>query len=368
MHIPKFDVKLIVHDKHSCLVIYAHKNIIKNSFPFFQKLMSQKDQYEFNISVPNAKIAYSIIMEVYGIHINESKLRDIGEYAKCRNFLGLDNDKLFLKEMKLPSNEIELLINFSRNKNLNYNDDLLFELSQKLQPKFDFTKLSTEFISELIRVNDREVFICADDNDVIHMRAIRTGKIIKSYDMLSKRYKFITTDRDNKYLVFAVSGLIVIRDFLTDTIINKIKCERGWLNEVICDSENVIVSYDNGDVDTFSILTGEKIYSVSTSTNDEQNRRSRPLHKNEYITPDETDETDNTYLFFDAMTGKMNGKVLLGDGYYHFKQSYDNKYLLAVERDSIAVIEMATHTVINMFNIKNDTANFTHDNKIIMLW
>src|SRR3990172_2553760 len=107
------DLILTLDDGINQITSYFHKIILYSSCIYFEKLLTtfkEKNQYQIKIEVPNAFVAYYIIMSFYHQTTNIGRLpqwQHTLESVKCYDFFGLSVDSTLLFNLDVPNEGFE---------------------------------------------------------------------------------------------------------------------------------------------------------------------------------------------------------------------------------------------------------------------
>ncbi len=110
------NVEIILVDSNDTLILNLHKCILACSSTYFNNLFNfgiEKNSSSIKIEVGDAKIAHDLILSFYNQKINSTMYSDtkyLLEMFKCRSYFCLDNDVTLLYNIKIPTEEFELLI------------------------------------------------------------------------------------------------------------------------------------------------------------------------------------------------------------------------------------------------------------------
>ena len=145
------DLSLTLVDGTNEVTMQVHKVILHCHSPYFEKLFDRSDRTlnQITVGVPNAHVIHDVIMSFYHQETKSDNCPDsiyaLEKYL-CRNFLCLEIDLNELKQLIVPSEGIELLVNVvSIN---NYHLDSLILLYRNLTAEYNLSQ-----IPERIRLN-----------------------------------------------------------------------------------------------------------------------------------------------------------------------------------------------------------------------
>ncbi len=105
------DLKLILKDQNSEIIMNVHKHMLYACSPYFEKLLTnckEANMNEITIIVPNASVCYIIIMSFYGknIDINIPNWKFVMEKVRCNDFLGLEYNIESIYDLSIPVKDL----------------------------------------------------------------------------------------------------------------------------------------------------------------------------------------------------------------------------------------------------------------------
>ena len=149
------DLTLILSDANQEITIDLHKIILYSSCLYFEKLLTnckEKHLNKIQIQVPNAFVCYDIIMSFYGQVTNLGNLQQwyyLLEYIRCCDFLGLEKDITKLKNLKVPKEGFDLLLQIVELFGYDYDTTKL--IINNLPDDYDLSKLNKDLIKKIIK-------------------------------------------------------------------------------------------------------------------------------------------------------------------------------------------------------------------------
>jgi WD40 repeat protein len=133
-----------------------HKIILYSSSIYFEKLLTVAKEANFNsisINVPNVYVSYDIIMSFYGQKTNIGNLPNwkyLLESFKCNDFFGLTNDLDLLKNLVVPAEGFELLLDVIDF--VGYTNPMIKLLNKNLPPAYDLSKFPLALRERMLKV------------------------------------------------------------------------------------------------------------------------------------------------------------------------------------------------------------------------
>ena len=163
------DIEIILVDPSNTLSIHAHKHILGCSSTYFHNLFcfgKEKTQSSIRIEVDNAKIAHDVIISFYGQKINSAPdSKYLLEMFKCRNFFCLDNDVKLLYNIKVSTEEFNLLMRVVEEFDVN-DKQLMSTIKKNIPLNYDLNNFSVEFINELHQTNNYRIISGSHDKSI----------------------------------------------------------------------------------------------------------------------------------------------------------------------------------------------------------
>ena len=177
------DITLTLIDSTNKITMDLHKIILYSSCIYFEKLLTnfkEKHLNEITIQVPNAFVCYDIIMSFYGQKTNIGNLpnwQHLLEFVRCYDFLGLESDTNLLKDLEIPSEGFELLLDVVELIGYdNYSNKLVIK---NLPKDYDLSKLSKDLIKKILEFNQDNI-VSGNNDGSIKIWNARTGELIKT--------------------------------------------------------------------------------------------------------------------------------------------------------------------------------------------
>ena len=272
----------LVDDDHNQITLNVHKNILANTAPYFSKLFGfgiEATSDKITINVSNLNIMFDLIMSYY-----DEKQNSLPEWKykletiKSKIFLGMDYDPNLLRNIKVPEEGFEQLINAIEM--IGFTDETIKIINNNLPTDYDIAKLSTELINEMINVgssysiasicngsvklwntNGQEIssriitdngsvsissdnnkwIICPSSTSSIKLCEIKTGKEIKTF---SGHYYFIgclSFSGDNKLVISSSYNCIKLLDVESGNKIRKFEQDYSELCSASFSSDNKLI-------------------------------------------------------------------------------------------------------------------------------
>lgn len=246
------DFKLIIKDHHKSLIMDVHKIVLIYSAKYFEEICSSNPLLrEIELSVPNVHVTYDIISSFYKIKPQSNNI-PIWRYQlltfKCRSLLLLLNDVRQLYDIKVPSEDFELLVDVVSQFDVTNDIKLVRCIRKNLPINFNINRLGNDLKIELKKKTLYMASGLANGNVDIHN--VNTGELycelwgnrspIRCMSFSSDVKKFIAGKQD---------GYIEIWDITKTNIIQTTKSIRGHsncINDIVVTSDNSkIISCSN---------------------------------------------------------------------------------------------------------------------------
>jgi len=215
------DVTIILSDKSHQIIINAHKIILYTTSVYFEKLLTtfkEKHDDVISIEVPNAYIAYDVIMSFYGQQTNLGKLspnKHLLESIKCKYYFGLDIDESLLNGINVSEEDFELFLDIIDL--IGYNERTIKLINKNLPEIYDLSKFPKELLNEMLELS-KIYYIISSNKDSITIWNALTYKLVRTfdnyYDILNICYS-----PNNKHIASSDNGHIQIRNITTGELV-----------------------------------------------------------------------------------------------------------------------------------------------------
>lgn len=243
------DLELTINDGVNKFVINVHKIILYSSCVYFEKSLTfgKNHSNSIEILVPNAFVVYDIIMSFYGQKINSGNYPEWKIYLesyRCRDFLGLDIDISDIRNIIIPEEGFELLLDIIES--IGYNNETIRLLIKNLPEKYDLNKFPKELLSKIVKLSQNHYCITGKDN-YFYVYDIITGDFIKSIPVndinSDNEYSCgdITVSPNNNQITY-ISETENIVTWSLDNIKNSHVVKNEYYKSLICyspDSKNI---------------------------------------------------------------------------------------------------------------------------------
>lgn len=185
------DITLILDDGINTITKSFHKVILAMNSIYFTKLFSnfkEKNAEIITININNGRVAYNIILSLYGIEIKPNNWSDIFDEIKCREFFWLPYDTSVIKNIKVDSTEFEYLLD--KIELYGYDDDTIKCILNNMPIGYDISKFPKELVNEMIRLGKKLYIIVGYSGGNIKIFNRENGTIVGtlSHILISKIY------------------------------------------------------------------------------------------------------------------------------------------------------------------------------------
>lgn len=151
-------IKLNLEDDDKMIKLSVNKNDLCTKIPYFNTMLTnfkEKTSNKINCTVPNACIAYDVIMALIGTKINIGQIPEWEhtlKFVECYEYFGLEFDFGLLYNLKIPNEDLtrgfELLIKTFA---LSSNKFVISQLINKYFPiDYDFSNVSKDILEDLL--------------------------------------------------------------------------------------------------------------------------------------------------------------------------------------------------------------------------
>lgn len=279
------DIFLTLKDGTNEITFPAHKDILSTNSPYFNKLFTwpsnEKNQINFFATVPNVYAVYDIILEFYGDSIvpiqlehpliNKSEWPYQLDLIKCYDYLNIKCDQSLLKNIHIPSDNFDLLLDVIDI--IGYDKDTIQLISDNLPENYDISKFPKELVDEIIKINTTYKIITShpDKNITVwnpwpHKENPLTKKTIVDFGFYTR--KAICIDYSHIYHQIACGygdNMIRILDASTGELIRILEddhCAFPFLVRYSPDNHQIILVDTMGKIICWDTLTGDLIYAI----------------------------------------------------------------------------------------------------------
>lgn len=237
------DLLLILNDDNAEIELPVHKIVLCASSIYFKKLLTsfkEKDMDQIIIRVPNAYVAYDVIMSFYG---KDSRIKDLPEWNYelekiiCFDFLGMKPNLDKLKSIDVPIEGIDLLLQINQfvghsnnimrliNKTLLTNENIIDFFGKNNSSKTD-----KDLIDKICNYNHKKIIIACDN----------LIKILDGKNALL--HQIIITDHSKKINSLAFSSInSIIVSGSDDHCIKLWDTDNGNLIKTLIDDAEVLI-------------------------------------------------------------------------------------------------------------------------------
>lgn len=154
------NIELTLNDNTGLIRIIVDKKILINNSDYFRRMFDfgmEKNQTKITINVDNRKIAYDLVMSFYGNKIDYQDISDQLTMAKCRSYFGLKNDPKLLYDIIVKEEDFGLFLEVAGEYDIVSNQKLMMVIKKNIPEKYPLNNFSTEFIKELLKLNNRKI-------------------------------------------------------------------------------------------------------------------------------------------------------------------------------------------------------------------
>lgn len=253
------DLALTLSDKFTQIIINVHKIILSLASIYFEKLLTlltEKDHDNITITVPNAQVAYDIIMSFYGQEINNSDCKYILEFYQCCDFFGLKINTDKLANIEVPAENFELLLDTIEM--IGYNDKTIEIINKNLPDEYDLSKFPNELIKEMINTTSIDMIIASEHKSIKILDSV-TGKLVNTLNGNTDAIYDINVSNDNTRIISGgFDQSIKIWDIQSGVLINTLNEHDGSIF-TICyspDDKQIISGNSNSHINVWDANTG----------------------------------------------------------------------------------------------------------------
>lgn len=224
------DIELILIDPHNSIIIHAHKIILACSSKYFKKLFTIGkigdgiNKSVIEIHTRNSKIAHDVILTFYGKNINSANYpewKHILEMIICRDYFSLPIDASLLYNLTVPMEGFDLLIETATLFDYINDYELIRTIKNNFPYDYDLSKLSNDFIKEIIGISDQKI-ISGSTDKTIKIWDMDTGQLLKTLHANSKVYSVSISSDNQKIASGCNNRSIKIWNALTGQLLNTI--------------------------------------------------------------------------------------------------------------------------------------------------
>lgn len=264
-------ILLTLIDKINKITFSVDKTLLVKKCAYFEKLFTyfrEKDEDAITIEVPNAQVTYDIILSFSGTKINSGNLKywlHQLELIKCRAYLGMHSD---IPKIVVPAEGFDLLIEVLGI--IGYDDDAFKLIDDNLPKDYDITKLSTELINEIIRVNTSHRIIAQCSDKTIKLGNVSTNKWNRM-DKLSKKsatyYVYCSNDCSVKFEI-NTNCIINVLDISTGKCLQSLVAHTSYINTIVYSPNRQQIAAGSSDnlITIWDTVTGKKILTLTGNT------------------------------------------------------------------------------------------------------
>src|SRR5271154_6765391 len=151
------DLDLTLKDNTNEIKMGAHKCIISAHCPYFRKMLTsckEKTMNNITVEVPNAHVAYDIIMSFYNRQMNSAnypRWRHILESFIGRDFFSLKPDFSLLTDLEIPSEGLDLLLHIGEL--TNYHNEIVSVIIKNRSLIHNSAQISDMLYNKLISIH-----------------------------------------------------------------------------------------------------------------------------------------------------------------------------------------------------------------------
>ena len=250
------DIRVILHDHQNEITIDLHKSILYAGSVYFQKLFTfHKNTLNelriFFCEVPNAFVAYDIIMSFYGRTTNIGKLepwRWLLESVKCYDFFGMTFDRSKLVNIEVPKDGIGLLMDVATSV-LNFDDIIIDLIIDNIPAEYDLTTIDKCLVQRILKYyddnyNHNNILLTHDERkEIVKIWDIESGKLLKILDnVLISQYSSMCVTHNNKFLLFSAKDhcTINIYDIKNNKLMKQLDTKLNYIRNICISSDKSI--------------------------------------------------------------------------------------------------------------------------------
>ena len=178
------DLKLILTDESNTITMLIHKIILFANCTYFEKMLTgykEAEQNEIVIHVPNAYVAYDIIISFYGKEANYGNLpkwKHILETIICSDFLGIDCDSKLLENIIVPEEDFDLLLRVIQI--VGYDEDTIKIINNNMPNNYDLSEFPDELIEHMINYSYSYNIASGSSDNSIKIWNPKNGELINT--------------------------------------------------------------------------------------------------------------------------------------------------------------------------------------------
>jgi WD40 repeat protein len=252
------DVSLTLIDKSHSVTFDAHKAILSASCLYFEKLftvLKEKDLNSITIEVPNAHVAYDMIMLFYGQKSNLGMLsvtKHLLESLRCYYFFGLDFDQSFLDDIDVFMDIVDMI---------GYDERIIRLINKNLPETYDLSKFPKELLDEMLSMAEIHHIIFGNSDGYVEIHDVKTNKLVKTLNN-NHNLRCMACSPNNKFIACGCDDDdIKVWDIEMSTIIHILTGHTDEIN-TICyspDSKYIASGGDDQCIKIWDALSGELI-------------------------------------------------------------------------------------------------------------